>query len=125
MKIASEQNDDASLTRFGLEVIQLIKAGDYEGLADRFGYALAFGKNPGEAIRGDVTSALGRNALPMKQIKASDSKITIRRFKPDDKPFIALVECELSWPPSSDALLAELILTTADGELNVTLEQIS
>ncbi len=125
MKIPDRQCDETTLGRLGAEVCELIAKGDYLELANRFGYALAFGKGGAEAIRSDVEGCLSENGFSLNLISPAQPEITVRYFKADNPTFVALVECRLSLADSPGTLLAELIVTAKDGEKHVTLEQVS
>ncbi len=60
MEIHDSQCDEVSLAQLGEEASKLLAQGDYRALAERFGYALAFDKEPVEAIRIGVEACLSQ-----------------------------------------------------------------
>ena len=125
MRIADNQCDEAVLARFGAEACELISKGGYRELADRFGYALAFGKDPAEAMQMDVDSSLLEGGAFTRLASPSEPEIKVRRFKPNDSNLVALVECLLELMGGTGSLFVELVVTAVGGEKHVTLESIS
>ena len=125
MRIADNQCDETVLARLSAEVCELISKGGYRELADRFGYALAFDKDPAEAIQVDVDSSLLEGGAFTRLASPSEPEIKVRRFKPNDANFVALVECRLELMDGTGGLFVELVVTAVGDEKHVTLEQIS
>ena len=46
MQISDSQTDEASLAAFGVDAVQLLCAGDIAAIVDRYGYAIAFDRDP-------------------------------------------------------------------------------
>jgi hypothetical protein len=121
MKLSANQVDVQSLTQVGREAVALIDARDFRTLGERFGYALAYGRNLAEAIESDfvqcISDAPGPSGDAAKFIK-------VKYFESDDIPLYAVVECIT--PVGNDAaVLVELIVTGNGEEKHITLEQIS
>lgn len=57
MKLLPSQTDEVSLLAFGEQARALLMQRNYSGLADRFGYALAWGRPLSEAIEADFLRA--------------------------------------------------------------------
>ncbi|HXC16547.1 MAG TPA: hypothetical protein VNV60_03810 [Holophagaceae bacterium] len=125
MKLLDNQSDDISLTGFGTEAVCLIKDQSYRELADRFSYALAFGKDPADAIRGDIDLCLQEAGDEAILSASSRPNISIKHFKPSNASPLAVVECFLPLSVGSGQMLVELVVTTDGLERHVTLEQIS
>ncbi len=91
---------------------------NYAGLANRFGYALAYDRAPAAAIEADFLSAV---ASPC---KVAHPPIAVRYFAPNDTGLFAVVECTV---PVADgaAVLLELIVTGKGEEKHITVEDIS
>ena len=100
-------------------------AGDYRGVADRFGYALAFGKDPAEAIRMDAEACPSQRGASGQLAVSGEGAINVRFFKSSDAPFFAAVACKIKLACCSGNLDIDLIVTTKDNERHVTLEEIS
>ena len=54
MEISESQMDRQSLERFGHEAAVLLRTGDFDALAERFGYAMAYGRELASAIEADL-----------------------------------------------------------------------
>lgn len=123
MKLLPTQLDEASLSAFGEEARALLVRHDYAGLANRFGYALAYDRPPAVAIEADFMSAA---ASPI--IVASGASlppvITVKYFSANTTGLFAVVECPV---PVADkaAVLLELIVAGKGEEKHISVEDIS
>ncbi|HEV2620663.1 MAG TPA: hypothetical protein VGU65_01080 [Frateuria sp.] len=54
MEILDNQTDKVSLLQLSAEAVGLLASGNFDDLANRFGYALAYGRDRGTAIRDDL-----------------------------------------------------------------------
>lgn len=94
---------------------------DFDGLAERFGYAVSFERAASVAIKTDYLSAVASpnraDAVPVVEVK-------VKFFTPNRTGLLAAVECFV--PVASDAYInLELIVTGAGTAKFVTLEGIS
>lgn len=111
MKLLPSQTDVASLSAFGEEARALLMERNYSGLADRFGYALAYGRTPSEAIEADFLRAA---ASPYKTVPG-DQPISIKYFGPNKiggTGLFAVVECNV---PVADGAVVFLDLVVRAG----------
>jgi hypothetical protein len=115
--------DAPSLSALGAEAIDLLCSEDINGLAERFGYALAFNREPAVAIQEDLRSCLAavRAASLMPVAKHTP---TVKYLEPNDSGLFAVVEC-VALTDNGAKVLIELIVTDKKGDKHVTLEQIS
>jgi hypothetical protein len=60
MRITDGQLNEAALATISDEAIQLLRSGEIAVLAERFGYALTFDREPELAIREESSDLLGR-----------------------------------------------------------------
>lgn len=124
MRLPISDATPSRLAEFGWEVIDLVRGGKFAEIADRFGYALASGADPTEAIiiafRDCVTFVDG-----MPQIPQGDADVEVGLFAPKDDNLFAAISCALPLDCSSRQLLIELVALTIGDEVAVTLEQIS
>lgn len=120
MKILPSQTDEVSLSAFGVEARALLMGRNYSGLADRFGYALAYGRKLSKAIEADFLSAV---ASPYKVEAGIHKPITVKYFKPNDTGLFAVVECTV---PVADgaAVIMDLIVAGKGEEKYITLEDV-
>ena len=76
----------------GVEALHLLCSGNIAALADRFGYALAYDREPATAIKDDLRfclEQLGSSSLELPLDPASK----VEYFKPNDTGLLAVVEC--------------------------------
>jgi hypothetical protein len=125
MKLLDDQTDLASLFAFGAEAVLLIKAANYQKLADRFGYALAFGKEPSEVIEREIVTCLIAEGRHATIDQSAAAKISVKYFEPNNSSLFALVECFLPLVQDSGEILIELIVTSKGPDRHVCVEQIS
>ncbi|MGO4221078.1 hypothetical protein AB4Y64_04385 [Lysobacter sp. TAF61] len=91
MQISDDQVNEAALAGFGTDAIRLLCAGDVSTLVDRYGYALALGREPVAAIRDDLANCLaGLRATHLMRIPDAAS-VTAEYFQPNDIGLFALV----------------------------------
>jgi hypothetical protein len=121
MKLLPNQTDSGSLSAFGEEARAMLMQHDYSGLANRFGYALAYDRVPAVAIESDFLSAV---ASPHNVVSDANSSIVVKYFAANDTGLFAVVKCTV--PVADDAaVLLELIVTGKGEEKHITVEDIS
>ena len=123
MKLAPEDLNDLALERLGVEAASLISAGSLHSLHAQFGYALAFNRDPIEALAEDVAATLaevGASGFG----DPSQSCAKVKHFEPNEIGLSRLVECLL---PTNNGkhLLVELVVSATGSEAHLTLEQVS
>ena len=122
MKLLPSQTDVASLSAFGEEARALLMERNYSGLADRFGYALAYGRPLSEAIEADFLRAA---ASPYKTV-TGDQPITIKYYGPNKiggTGLFAVVECNV--PVADGAVIClDLVVFGHGEEKYITLEDV-
>lgn len=92
-------------------------------LAERFGYALAFGRKAEIAIREDLANCLRElGSAGLAHDVEFEREVTY--FKPNDTGLLAVVSCVVRTLNGREILL-ELVATSKDDEKYVTLEDIS
>ncbi len=94
---------------------------DFTGLADRFGYALAFGRAPSAAIEADFNTAVASGS---DEFAAGSPSIALAYFKPNDTGLIASIDCTLAVGDEASVFLS-LVVTGEGEDRYVTLEDIS
>lgn len=124
MRINGDQMDRQTLARLGEEAVALLQAGDFGVLAERFGYALACGREPAKAIESDLTSFLSEDEgargciAPSMSIKYYDAHTT------ESTGLVAAIECVAKLADNSAILLA-LVVTGKGSARHIGLEGIS
>lgn len=121
MKLLPSQTDKVSLTAFGEEARALLIRRDFLGLANQFGYALAYDRAPSAAIEADFLSAA---ASPHKVASCAHQPITVKYFAPNETGLFAVVECTVAVAEGATVLL-ELIVARNGEEKHITVEEIS
>jgi hypothetical protein len=121
MKLPSAQTDERSLSAFGEEARAMLIRHDYSGLANRFGYALAFDRAPAAAIETDFLSAV---ASPHNVRSDTYPPTVVKYFGPNDTGLFAVVECSIQVAEGATVLL-ELVVSGKGEEKHITLEDIS
>ncbi|MFN9727973.1 hypothetical protein [Acidovorax sp.] len=123
MQLSAQELNAEFLADLGVEARRLLYAGDIESLASRFGYALAFGRPPAEAIRAELLTCfdeMGNSRL----VATGWGAPRVSYFKPNDTGLFALVECFL--PAENGTIIRVEVIITSDGkESYATLEQVS
>ena len=118
------QTDPSSLAAYGAEAVRLLRSGSIATLASRFGYALAYGREPAKATQEDLTrclAELGANSLaPV----PNELVPTVKYFEPNDSKLFALVE-GLALADNGGNVLVELIVTGDEHVTHITLEDLS
>jgi len=94
---------------------------DYSGLANRFGYAVAYDRALATAIEADFLSAV---ASPYHVASDAHPSIVVKYFAPNDTGLFAVVECTVPVADGAAVLLA-LIVTRKGEERHITLEDIN
>jgi hypothetical protein len=121
MKLLPTQTDERSLSRFGEEASSLLVRGDFAGLAKRFGYALAYDREPAAAMASDYAKAA---ASPIQAAREEGVAVAVKYFKPNDAALFALIECTVPIA-GKGAVLLELIVRKNGEEKHLMVEDIS
>jgi hypothetical protein len=123
MQLAADRLAPTSLAALGTEAARLLRSGDVGGLHERFGYALALGREPISAIRDDLARTfeeIGSNGFA--QMAGGEPRVSY--FKANETGLFGLVECLLATDNGKNVLL-ELVVTKSGAETHITLEQLS
>ena len=112
------------LTALGVEAIGLLSSGNIDALAERFGYALSYGRTPAAAIREDLALCLSKIGAVSLALTPTQPSVAVKFFGPNDPPLLAVVEC-LVLADNRAELLVELVVTGDGSAAYVTLEDIS
>jgi hypothetical protein len=108
----------------GEEVVSLLKKRDFPSLADRFGYALAFERQPATAIEEELETCIAACHGLSDQQSAVFASIVVKYFNSNESGLFALVECIFD-AAKGCPILAELIVSSDGKDKYVTLEQIT
>lgn len=126
MKITYNQTYQAPLTDIGAELVRMIKDRDYNLIAERFAYALAYDRPIAEAIASDIDFCLGGEGHSSVIGLAHEPRIQVSYFEqPNSSGLFGLVECFLPLENDTGELLATLIITKEDQAYYVCLEDLA
>lgn len=121
MKISAKQTDECSLSEFGEEASAMLARNDYSGLASRFGYAVAYDREPATAIEADYLAAA---ASPHEMAPDEHFSVAVRYFEQNSIGLFAVVECIV--PVAEEAAVhMDLIVTGWGEEKHITVEGIT
>jgi hypothetical protein len=123
MQIIDDQIDDAALMAIGRDVVQLLRSGEIDVLAARFGYAVALGRKLAVAIRDDLAACLeqiGSAGLGRK----IEFDCEVKFFAPNTSSLFAVVDCVVPALNGGDVLI-EVVVTSNGRDKYATLEQVS
>jgi len=124
MQISTKRTDKASLAEFGSEVVSLLYAGDIPTLVSRYGYALALGRDSVLAVRQDLSQCLSEIHANGLVLPTLPSPPAVKYFQTNDAGLFAAIECLVSTDSGAN-LLVELVVSSRNSELHITLEQLS
>ncbi len=92
---------------------------DFEALANRLGYALAYDRDPVSALKADYERAA---ASPLEATPGEGVSIVVKYFKPNDTGLFAVVECTI--PVEKGAVGMDLIVTGKGEEKYIAVEDV-
>jgi hypothetical protein len=115
--------DKKALADAGVEALRLLCSGNIADLAARFGYALAYQREPATAIQDDLRFCLTQVGA-VSLVPPVDPEPNVKYFKANDTGLLAVVEC-LAFADNGAKVLMELIVAGCDAEKRITLEDIS
>jgi len=124
MEVTESQTDRPSLERFGQEAAAFLRNGDFGALANRFGYAMAYGREPAFAIEADLNSVPPDDAVAPKNVAPS---MAIKHFNGDaaeSTGLVAALEC-ITHLADGSAIEFTLVVTGKGLERYITLEGVN
>jgi len=120
MKILDNQLDKTSLAKLGEEACRLLIARDFQGLADKFGYALAYDQDEASAIAADFERSLSGRSFT----SATVESVKVQNFKPNSTGLLLVVACDLVFDTGA-RVLVELIVAENGENKWLYLEEVS
>jgi len=116
--------DDSQLQSAAAEVVSLLATGNFATLADRFGYALARGRDKASAIEADLAVCLAE--IGSRRLVGMDhsSAPLVKHYRQNPSRMHASVEC-VAETQSGGRILVELVVTGSGAERHIGLEQMS
>jgi hypothetical protein len=119
MKLHDNQLGEPFLSKLGEEACRLFIVRDFQGLANTFGYALAFNRDIATAIEADFNHCTQHSPAG-----GTMESVTVKNFKRNDTGLLSVVECVLLVDGSA-RVLVELIVAENGENKNLYLEDIS
>jgi hypothetical protein len=122
MRISEFEMNRESLEQFAKDVALLLQRGDFIVLAERFGCALAYGREPAKAIESD----LANRTFEWEKVDCPASCIDIKYFNAEATKgtgLLAAVDCQTYL--AGDLLVQfSLVVTLKDSQRHISLESI-
>jgi hypothetical protein len=121
MQISESQVDKRSLEQFAQEAASLLQDGNFLALAERFGYAMAYGREPASAIETDLSNRLQERGspgqLPFVDIKYFNEKAA------ESTGLVAAIDCAV-YLAGDFAVQFSLVVTRKDFLRYISLESV-
>lgn len=118
------QTDESTLHQVGCEALGFLCRRDFQILAERFGYALACGRKPAQALAEDLDAAAAQVESSMAAMTLEPGLVTVRQLSSNPTGLVAVVECTARMSLGAE-ILFELIVSMRGNERFVTIEDIS
>ena len=115
----------SNLVHYSTNALNLIKRNKYSELAESYGYALSFGKDPAKVIESEVQEILNLVGKNTKIELKSEPIIDVKYFDRNNSNLHAAIECRLSLENSNEKILVELVVTSNSENSHINIEQIS
>jgi hypothetical protein len=100
LPVHNRQAASVTLTSVGESLITLFEQRNFQAIAQKFGYAVAFGRNLRAAISADIDACITESLVmrpgtgtKTNSIASSENSLTITFFEPNDNGFYAEIEC--------------------------------
>jgi hypothetical protein len=122
MKLSPLQVEAEPLAALIVEASQLLVAGEFRELAEKFGYAIALGREPSAAIQEDLRSSLAHAEDVLDP--DSEPKVRVMHLNPSSQNLYAAAECTLA-TSSGSGVIVELVVSVSGNDFHATIEQIS
>lgn len=122
MEIHEDQLDRATLLALSAQAIELLCAGEFDGLAKRFPYAVAFGRPPAVAIAMDLASELSKAPGLEASMRPANGHYRVGYFESNDVTLHASVDWRVV-SPSGDTLVVDMVVI-GNGRMDLALEGI-
>jgi hypothetical protein len=121
LDISPHRLNEHDLRLLGEEACRLVREGRYHDVAERFGYALAYGRDPAAAIKEDVERSVPPGEEYIIDLSNGDPTIKVTFLQQNSASLVAAVECYTRLPHGGVAGV-DLVVTEPGGELRLTLE---
>jgi hypothetical protein len=124
MQILDSQFNEPTLSRLGEEACRLLFTRNFTGLADKFGYLMAYNHQPAAAIEKDFERCLSGRKASHSDLGYNIESVTVTKFNPNDAGLLAVVAC-VALLENDTKVFVELIVKMNDEGMNLNLEEVS
>ncbi len=104
--------------------MSLLEKREFHSLADRFGYAFAYGRRPAAAIEEELGSCIARYHASVGEQSSFSPSVVVKYFNENDSGLWVVVECVFITSEGCP-ILAELIGTASGEDKYISLEEVS
>lgn len=120
MKLVPTQLGKKTLAALGEEAASMIMTHSFEALANRYGYALAWGREPVFALKTDYKKA---TSSPLTTTSLEGVSVSVKYFEPNDLGLFAVIECTI--PLAEGGTIGmDLVITEKGVEKYISVEDI-
>lgn len=122
MQLPPPRQNVNALRDLASEGIDLLATGQFESLVERFGYAVAFGRNPVDAVRMDLAAALSETP-GNKLLKVVPNDVPVVFYKENDSGLRGAIDCAVPTQTGRN-IWVSFVVTGTETEQFLTLEDI-
>jgi len=124
MALRIQEIDEPALKLIGEEAIGMLKIGDFAGLATRFGYALAFDRDPASALKEDLRREIRQEMVSTTPDENQAPQVEVKVFRENASGLKAIIECT-TMVDGLGSVLLELAVTLKEDEHYLCIEDIA
>jgi hypothetical protein len=118
MQLLPHQNNVNALRDLAREALNLLAAGQFGLVADRYGYARAFGRGFVDAVAADLAQAL-LDASGSELLTINSSELTVVFYQDNSTGLRSAVDCEVPSRGGRSVLISFVVTETEDGQFFV------
>lgn len=122
MQLLPQQQSVDALRALVSEGINLLATGQFELLVERYGYAVAFGRDLVDAVRSDLAEALSETSRN-KLLQAEPNNLRVDFYRENDSGLRGAIDCEVPTQAGKNIWVSFVISRTETGQF-LTLEGI-
>lgn len=122
MQLLPQQQNVDALRDLASEGIDLLATGQFELLVERYGYALACGRNPVDAVRMDLAEALSETS-ENKLLQVGPNDLPVVFYQENDSGLLGAIDCEVPTRAGGNIWVSFVVTGTETGQF-LTLEDI-
>jgi hypothetical protein len=116
--------DEAVLQGAGRKALELLCQQRFQGLADQFGYAVAFGRDTAQALADDFRALVSQKCPDLAAEVIAPGVVRVKWLSENSANLAAVIECFARMPNGIEILLELVVSKQGDGYY-VSIEDIS